>query len=50
MTTNYIYKPKRSQTGIARLYDVSGLNYDVSGVLYQGAYEPTTWTFINKTS
>lgn len=50
MSTTYTYKAKRSQAGGARLYDVVGLNYDVLGVIYQGAFEPTTWAFINKTA
>lgn len=50
MTTTWQFEAKRKAHGITRNYDVSGLQYNTSGVLYQGAYEPTQWTFTNKTS
>lgn len=50
MTTTWTNIPKRAASATGRAYNVSGLNYDVAGTLYQGTYTATVWTNINKSS
>ena len=51
MSTTWIQQPKRAASNVpSRVYNVAGQNYDTLGILYAGAYAPTAWSFINKTS